>query len=626
MPPLASLLHSFWPVLSRWFLCALLLISGAHLALYQVSSFAVDAGNRADVEFLPDFREPEQAPPEVGDYTFQWSRAQSEIAAPRVAGRWELSLRLHPVDEAHPRSVTFATSDFSLTLDPPVGLREYHFLLPNLEPIMVRSDLPPTDDPRIQNLGVAVDYVRAYRITAQPFIDWGVVLFGLIYAAFLLVMAYLTRLAQRDTLLTLAGGSVLVLLAFVLQPARVLLVLPLLNLLLVAGGLLGLLCKDALARTFGPSSTLIVASLLISVLVKLGGVFYPGYLPTDALFQANRFLETTMGLMYRVAEGQGQTYPYPTAVYLFLAPFALIYPELRWLGQVAGVLIDSSTILLLAFALKSCRVQPTVINWACFLYAIMPAGFLIQWQGTLAQNIGQWFGICYLTLLLITVSGGQPVSPWRYAVLIVAAFVACLGHFGVFLTVSLMMVMLCVLAPRFAWRHRAGVATWFGGAALSGLLYYSAFVPLFLAQTQNLTMEETGQSDLRLFLLRRFVWELGIYNHYQLVYVVLALCALFVLLRSRPAHITPLLAIYGAMLATSLLLGVLNIAILFNPTRYMIFAFPAIVVFAAFGIHALSRYRLGWMISRVLVAYTLFVALSMWAAGFALQQRIGWLL
>lgn len=78
-------------------------------------------------------------------------------------------------------------------------------------------------------------------------------------------------------------------------------------------------------------------------------------------------------------------------------------------------------------------------------------------------------------------------------------------------------------------------------------------------QTDNLTRSTSNATDAILeqaYFFRRFVWELGIRDHYLLVYLVLASVALVVLLRRPEADLRLLARICGGMLLTSAVLGV----------------------------------------------------------------------
>ena len=274
--------------------------------------------------------------------------------------------------------------------------------------------------------------------------------------------------------------------------------------------------------------------------------------------------------------------------------------------------------------LRRLRVPPSAVRWACLLYAIMPAGFLLFLQGPLAQNVGQWFGICYIALLVFAITGNKRLSQWQFFLLTTTSFVASLGHFGVFLNFSLMLVLLLLLSPRVFSRHSKALSTWFAGSMLAVVLYYSAFWQTFLDQIYTLARSAEDARSLRMYWLRRFVWELGIRDHYQAIYLALAVCSLIVLyIKMRDERSSILRSVYGAMLATSALLGFLQVMISFNPTRYVIFSFTAVVILAAFFLQYVDQYRGGRLLTRSLVCYSIFSSLSMWASGFALHQRIG---
>jgi hypothetical protein len=79
------------------------------------------------------------------------------------------------------------------------------------------------------------------------------------------------------------------------------------------------------------------------------------------------------------------------------------------------------------------------------------------------------------------------------------------------------------------------------------------------------------------------------------------------------------------MLLTSTLLGVLPIAILFNPTRYIIFSHTAIVIFSAYALGCLKPNWATWALSRVLICVTLIWSLILWASAVAMHAQRAWL-
>jgi hypothetical protein len=375
----------------------------------------------------------------------------------------------------------------------------------------------------------------------------------------------------------------------------------------------------------------VIAALALIVFVKLAGILYPGFVGLDTAHHIRGVQGAIRGDLYRVGEGQGQNFPYPPAVYLLMAPFVLLVPnpqwlDLQWLLAFASVFLDSSTILLLYMILKHPPVPPAVRRWAVLLYAIIPAGFILFYHGTIAQNVGQWLGICYIAALVHCVVHAEEFSAFRALGLITLGFLASLGHFGVFLNLNLMFVLLVLVFPRFAYNYRSILSTWFAGAVLSAVVYYSAFLPLLQEQLGNVTRRTEDPSTLRLFLLGRFIWDLGIQDHYLGVYVLLAAVAMATMLRRERAGVAGTLArIFSAMFLTSSILGLLFVMLLLNATRFIIFSHTAIVIFVAFLLSAADRYRVGRLGSRALVAYTLATSLALWASGVALRARIGWL-
>ncbi len=601
-----------------------------HVALLRFDRLFVDAGDKPSEPLLQGFWYAEQAPEQSGGFTYQWSTTSSTVLLPALAmnGAWLVDLRAWQ-DETQEKDLHLRAGSTILSIPTLPGVRRYHTLIPRLAPVTLTARV--NDDDPTRQIGLAVDSIGATRLATHMAVDWAVVLLAVLLTAFLGFLAAAAGLGRGDTLLVAAGAAILFFLAFDRYPLYTFRALLPLNALLVSVLIIGSVSYYLAVMRLRVLPGYVIAALALIVFIKLAGILYPGFVGLDTAHHIRGVQGAIRGDLYRVGEGQGQNFPYPPAVYLLMAPFVLLVPDpqwvdLQWLLAFASVFLDSSTILLLYVILKHPAVPPAVCRWAVLLYAIIPAGFILFYDGTIAQNVGQWLGLCYIAALVYCIVHAEDFSSFRALGLITLGFLASLGHFGVFLNLNLMFVLLVLVFPRFAYNYRSILSTWFAGAVLSAVVYYSAFLPLLQEQLGNVTRRTEDPSTLRLFLLGRFIWDLGIQDHYLGVYVLLAGITMATMLRRERTGVAGTLArIFGAMLLTSATLGLLFVMLLLNATRFIIFSHTAIVIFAAFLLSAADNYRVGRLGSRALVVYTLATSLALWASGVALHARIGWL-
>jgi hypothetical protein len=393
---------------------------------------------------------------------------------------------------------------------------------------------------------------------------------------------------------------------------------------------LGLCSFFWLARIRRSLPGYIIAALAAIVVLKAVGIFYPNYIGVDTAYHIRGIQDVVQGRLYRIGGGAGSVFPYPPGVYVFLLPFTLLFGKADWMALQslvlgASILIDSSTILLINHILNHRLIQQRVRQWAVLLYICVPAGFILFWHATIAQNIGQWFLIAYLTALIRCMLDEAPLTQVRFGLLVFLSLLASLGHFGVFLNFNLMFTLLVLLFPQFALRYRAIIATWVIGTAISIVLYYTVFWSVVADELSN-QIQQSDPGPSRWFVLERFVWSLGLQDHYLGIYVVLALVGVAILMSlRREVYFQVIARVIGAMLLTSTLLGVLQIAILFNPTRYIIFSHTAIVIFSAYALGCLKPNWATWALSRVLICVTLIWSLILWASAVAMHAQRAWL-
>jgi hypothetical protein len=152
-----------------------------------------------------------------------------------------------------------------------------------------------------------------------------------------------------------------------------------------------------------------------------------------------------------------------------MLPLMTIVPADRVI-ILSAVIIDSSTILILAWICQRLAWSQRNITLMAWLYVILPAGFLLEWQATFAQNVGQWLGMMAIATALFAIT---PVS---------LLWMACIvGHFGAFLTLHLANT----LALGFPALRRMGL-WWWGMVVAMGVIFYSQYAGLIQTQLHHL--------------------------------------------------------------------------------------------------------------------------------------------
>lgn len=603
------------------------------VASRSYQTLTIDAGAERDGAFLENFRQPELVPTDGGVTSFQWSRPSGQIHIPPASTRdiWQIELSVLHRAEDGPSAARLRFGSETLDLQIQPGWRRYHVLAPTSAGLVLESDTTAIANLELRDLGLALDQVQATRTGQSWLLPWRYLLTVCLLAVFCACLVNLLELSLLDGLLLYTGVATLVGLALTQQFARSIMALPGLNWLLLALSGLSYPARSVLRKLLGNLSSIVVGAMMVALLLKGVGIVYPGFLPTDTLFHINRIKFALDGNFYFTSSGQGQEFPYPVGVYTLMIPWLAVAPQIRWVAQGLGLLFDTTTIMLIALLLRQAQLSRRSIKWACVLYALMPAGFLLYNQNPLVQNVGQWLGFWYLSLLLLTINTPLLAADafgrrQRFLLLVTLGFLATQGHFGVFLNLLLLFALLLIGQFRFVRTHWRWFASWLVAVGLSIGLYYADFAALFVSQTSTLTSSSDDPLGLRWFMLRRFVVELGLYDHYRIIYVLAALFGLRLLWRSAQAAQQSLARLMGAILATSGVLLLAVVVLLFNPTRYMIFAYPAVVVGAAIFMDRLDQWHWGRVATRLLLAVTIATALVQWATDFALHERTAYLL
>ncbi len=154
--------------------------------------------------------------------------------------------------------------------------------------------------------------------------------------------------------------------------------------------------------------------LVSGLLLKLGGIFYPLFVSSDAVFQLHRLQEFMGGNWYPTSVTQHLPpfrIPYPISLYLVSAPWvAMGWDGVRVL-QVLASLADVGVGLALAFMVGKLFKRPDAAVLVAVLYPMVPVTFLALSAGNLSNLFGVSTAVFFLTSLFI----GEEVGPRRTA-------------------------------------------------------------------------------------------------------------------------------------------------------------------------------------------------------------------
>jgi hypothetical protein len=338
-------------------------------------------------------------------------------------------------------------------------------------------------------------------------------------------------------------------------------------------------------------------TLAINSAFKGLGVLVPGYFGTDIFFHVHRFITMMRGQWYMLADGQGQIYPYPPGVYQLIAPIVL--PLITMMPAhvvmiLTAVIIDSSTIVVLAWMCQHLGWSPRSMTMMAWLYVLLPAGFLLQWQATISQTIGQWLGILAVAVMVIR---GTPVS-------LVWMALAVVGHFGAFLTLHLANTIAFAFVPL-----RQMARWWWGVVIGAAVIFYSQYTGLIVAQIQEHYLNAQDHEISWTELWWQFAWKYGIYGHYLGIGIALAVIGLGVAQRDRWWYMSI------AMGISAMVLLIVHVFGEFHATRYVIFLFPVVASYAGVALGRLQRGRAGRVMLTTLLAYIALYSGYAWFNG-----------
>lgn len=592
------------------------LIAMALLSAQLPRQYIIDVGyeegvGNADLPFLRDFNTAER-----GMYgSYRWSGSDSQLVLLGFGTRAAvMELRWLPIGEAianvAPLTYQVWIND-QLLAELPVwrsGSRQWLVVPPSahghLRIRLVSDTFQPPQDPRWLSLPLERIVIAAVPGGwAWPALDRLAWWAGTVVIGWLILARTLARRASWG----LAIGIGVLSLAILLDPVRwaygaeaafaaVTLAYPL------TIAVQAWLQRQPLPEGAGSALSAIVA---IAFATRIGGRFYPASMPGDIGFHTNRFHEALGGLITIISKNRGIDFPYPPGPYLLLAPGRVVGIETPLLLQLGAALADSlSPIIVYFIARRVLPPKPALL--AAGIYVFTAATYLVTWWSFDTHIITQ---ALYLMLIWGVIrawedwQAGQYRHEWILGLAALSAMVF-LGHFGFLLSSGALLGMLIAVvwaagwlgapwAQRVRWPLTIAIGS---GAAFAVFFFYSAYLPMFLAQletarTGGLTAV-AGRAPISREVLWRALWQAGLIAHYGFLPIPFAIAGLWLMRRWQGWQITT--GLMGLSFVIAIIFATLPfITQVSNSPRYLMALNWAVAVGAAAASDAL--WRRGWL-------------------------------
>ena len=582
------------------------------MSLYGMpSSWTLDVSDANASIYMRDIRQAETVVIDGQSETIRWSwTSSSYVFLPNptqyhlgqfvLPWRWPdsvLSLRTMARSEEPPQQIQVTVGDaFGVNLPTVAGVRVHHLLVPAVDALRFDCDNSATTNPDLAAICVAIMRVEARHVQQPmniPLLLWNSIFVVLSLVVTRYVFGALSGILPVFGFVTLTSISMM----WPVQTSTYAWEL------LVGAGLAAVGFVILMRLTLPAWLRIALMAMLANIILKEMGVLAPGIYAIDIKFHANRFNEALWYSIFQYAEGRGTNYPYPPIIYLLMAPVVLPAEQLVVIHDVihtVSVVIESSTIVVLAWLMQRLNWTSLQIVLMSALYVVLPAGFQLQWYATIAQSIGQWLGVLAMTLSVVGIN--------RWSTL--AMFGATLGHFGAFLTVHLTMTLALVS------RHLRRIGLWWWGVvAVVGIVYYSQFITLIVAQLGRLknTLEPTT-FEQRLY---DYIWGYGFVGHYNGIFVGLMIIGLVMGRRTLWWRMAvAMVSAAGLLLCAQLFFDVV-------PTRYIIYLFPVVATYAVLPLSRLWHSWAGKASVVALMSWVLWQSVYVWMDGVTHGTLIG---
>jgi hypothetical protein len=329
----------------------------------------------------------------------------------------------------------------------------------------------------------------------------------------------------------------------------------------------------------------LVAVAAGSFLLKIGVLFYPLFVSSDADFQANRLLDVLEGDFFTTSVTQHDPpfrIPYPVSLYVLAAPWAAAGLDRVDVLKALTALFDVGIGLVLAYLARRFLGDLRSGILAAVLYQLVPINFLAFSAGNFTNLFGVAATTIFIGFLLAAYSGGKKISAVG---VFVFSLLALTAHFGTFLYGMLLwpalLVAVFLLAPQelTSSRQRKLIVGLVVGSVVVSLLYYAGYWELFTGQWDRVLTRDYATGGAAVDgPLQKLVFNLHFYREQVgIVFCVLAfLGALGLLLRPTHSVFHAAVAAWAGVTAIFFVLDLMTAL----EVRYLLQVLPLLALFA----------------------------------------------
>lgn len=545
----------------------------------------------------------------------------SDVGMPHIAVARIVAIRLFTRLEEPPTDIILHAPRFTVPISNTGELRRVWFYIPANQTVRVDCNNDHVMTVYLKNLCVAIVDIRGYAPTdvrriatwwifVLPIVLW-VVLFGVIGHRF--------RGHAVIPLVIMITAGILGWYIIVHYPLQLLAWAPgISSWLAVSAAIFWVATHPRITHQW------VWGLLVLAVLMRLMVYSAPGADGVDRKVHARQLESVIYGDIYLENIGtlvnsanqprQVQTYPYPPATYLFIAPLILLLSPVMTFNYFVGaiaIIIEATLVLGIVRVILHHRLGSRTAWYSAIVFLFFPQAYVMHSYPVVAQAIAQWASWWFVCLTLLA---SETPSLRQRIFHGLVALLAITGHFGAFLTMSMMQGIQWVIGTmrRSAW-------IWIIVTIAMSMLYYSQYVVLIAAQSRKM-VQDLALS--RLDVLQQ-LWVGGIDDHYSWVVFVIGLLGLA---SPRLRNHTALRHTVWAGAGTLAVLAILRVVFFVNPTRIIIFVAPIIAIGMGLMAREYQRHRAGVLMVVVLAAYLSYTSLTTWMTLNIDQQLIRWIL
>ncbi len=358
---------------------------------------------------------------------------------------------------------------------------------------------------------------------------------------------------------------------------------------------------------------IVVAILSASLLLKLAGLYYPLFISSDAVFQANRLQEVMEGNFFTTSVTQHEPpfrAPYPVSLYLLAVPWVGLGLEavrvLQTMTAVLDVAVGLALVLLTVHFWKDFRAGIL----ASVLYQLVPINFLAFSAGNLTNLFGVSTTVFFWGFILMLWEGRKR---WVAVPAFLSSALALTAHLSTFL-ISLVLWPAWVAALHRTSEKPRKLVLWVATAGIAvAALYYTGYKDLFIDTWSRLVGGDTGVANTSTLSLT------GSFLREQLGVVFLILASLGSASIVSKATSTPLHVTSSVWLAVTGLFFILGLTTPLG-VRYTLQVLPLLALAAGTSLSYFMRAgRAGRAASWT--ALFVIVASGLWNLNYCLLSR-----